>query len=66
MSCNSGIRNEVYDAHEQDSPNLRKAEVSSAAAAGGIPFEEKVYAKVMKELCTSRAGVWSMRRKSDV
>ncbi len=45
----------------QDSQHLRRQEVSQAATAINIPFEEKVYSKVMKELCTSHGSVWTLK-----
>ncbi len=46
----------------QDVDVLRKADVSSAASRSNVAFEEKVYGRVMKELCTSRGGVWTMKK----
>lgn len=49
----------------QESDFLRKSDIVGAARAGGIPFEEKVYHKIMKELCTSKGGQWTIKKRAE-
>ncbi|CAL8461876.1 g1407 [Coccomyxa elongata] len=49
----------------QESDFLRKSDIVGAARARGIPFEEKVYHKIMKELCTSKGGQWTIKKRAE-
>ncbi|BDA41399.1 probable DNA-directed RNA polymerase III subunit RPC5 at N-terminal half [Coccomyxa sp. Obi] len=49
----------------QESDFLRKSDIVGAAKAGGIPFEERVYIKIMKELCTSKGGQWTIKKRAE-
>ena len=49
----------------QDSDFLRKSDVAGAAAAAGVAFDEKMYSKAMKELCTSKGGMWTIKKRAE-
>jgi len=45
----------------QDKEQLRRSDVVDAATARGIAMTDGLYQKVMKELCSSRGSVWSLK-----
>ena len=49
----------------QGSDFLRKSDIVGAARAAGIPFEERIYIKIMKELCTSKGGQWTIKKRAE-
>ena len=44
---------------------VRKADVSRAAQERDIAFQDSAYQRVMKELCRSRGGSWSLKPAHD-
>lgn len=45
----------------QEKEQVRRAEVSTLAKAKGVPVSDPLYVKIMKDLCTSRGSVWTLR-----
>ena len=45
----------------RDKPNVRRADVFDAARAEGLNVSDSVYQKVMKDLCTSKGNVWTLK-----
>ena len=45
----------------RERPNVRRADVFDAARAEGLNVSDSVYQKVMKDLCTSKGNVWTMK-----
>ena len=44
-----------------DKPNVRRADVMDTARAEDINVSDGTYQKVIKDLCTSRGNVWSLK-----
>ena len=44
--------------------SVRKGDVVAAAKVEGLEFVDGVYQRIMKELCTSRGSVWSLKQGS--
>ena len=44
-----------------DKPSVRRADVLDTARAEDINVSDGTYQKVMKDLCTSRGNVWSLK-----
>ena len=42
---------------------IKKSEVMNAANCAGLHCTDKDYVKIMKELCTSKGGNWSLRKE---
>lgn len=45
----------------QDKSGVRRAEVMDSARAEGLNISDSLYQKVIKELCTSRGNIWSLK-----
>lgn len=45
----------------KDKPNVRRADVLDTARAEGVSVSDGVYQKVMKDMCTSRGNVWTLK-----
>ena len=45
----------------KDKPGVKRSEVFDSARAEGLNVSDGVYQKVMKELCTSRGNLWTLR-----
>lgn len=46
----------------RDKPNIRRTDVLDAARAEGLQnVSDSVYHKVMKDLCTSKGNVWTLK-----
>lgn len=45
----------------RDKPNVRRADVFDAARAEGLNVSDSVYQKVMKDLCTSKGNLWTLK-----
>lgn len=45
----------------KDKPGVKRSEVFDSARAEGLNVPDGVYQKVMKELCTSRGNLWSLK-----
>ena len=45
----------------KDKPGVKRSEVFDSARAEGLNVSDGVYQKVMKELCTSRGNLWSLK-----
>jgi DNA-directed RNA polymerase-3 subunit RPC5 len=58
------LRTAVLDLlREKDT--IKRGDVATAAGAAGIEFSDGLYQKVMKELCTSRGAVWTLKTGSE-
>jgi hypothetical protein len=42
---------------------IKKADVMKKAKGAKLHCSEKDYVKIMKELCTSKGGNWSLRKE---
>ena len=45
----------------KEKPNVRRADVMDAARAEGVNVSDGIYQKVMKDLCTSRGNIWTLK-----
>ena len=45
----------------QDKSGVRRAEVMDTARAEGLSISDSLYQKVIKDLCTSRGNIWSLK-----
>lgn len=45
----------------KEKPNVRRADVMDAARAEGVNISDGIYQKVMKDLCTSRGNIWTLK-----
>lgn len=45
----------------QEKEHFKRAELLEAATAKGIPVSDSLYSKVVKDLCSSRGSIWSLK-----
>lgn len=45
----------------KEQEQLRRSDIVEAAKAKGLAVSDTLYSKVVKELCTSRGSIWSLK-----
>ena len=46
----------------RDKESLRKAEIMEAARDHGLSVPDSLYGRIVKDLCQSKGGNWSLKR----
>ena len=45
----------------RETEQLKRSDIMEAAKQRGIPVSDTLYSKVVKELCSSRGSIWSLK-----
>ena len=45
----------------REAEQLKRSDIMEAAKQRGIPVSDTLYSKVVKELCSSRGSIWSLK-----
>ena len=59
--CCRPLRSDVVIELLRDQEQLKRSDIVEAAKARGIGVSDALYSRVVKELCSSRGSIWTLK-----